>query len=91
MIELVLAIFVIPKIISPLAIAKKRSGIRWILLAIGVFLITEILTVAIYFFTYALLVKFFHWQQDVYQFWLTKLVYKMALIGGFGSIEIIRR
>ncbi len=90
MIELVLAIFVIPKIISPIAKVKNRSGVRWSLLAIGAFFVTEILIVGIYFFTYALLAKFFNWQQDVYQFWLTKLIYIVALIGGLGSADIIR-
>jgi hypothetical protein len=91
MFELILAIFVIPKTISPVAKAAGRSVVLWNVFSIGVFLITEILIVAAYYITYELLAERFRLKQSAHHFWAASFVYVIALISGLLSVDVIRR
>jgi hypothetical protein len=90
-IEIVLLIWIIPKIILPLVKAQGRSKALWLLLAFSVFLATEFFVVSIYFFTFELLTLFFGWLQEPGKFWLTSFVYVLALVCGLTSVDMIRR
>ena len=91
MIELILAIFVIPKTISPIAKESGRSGIRWTFICITVFWAVEIGIASSYFFIYNLLAIFYRLKQAPPQYWLAPFVYIIAMVCGLLSVDIIRR
>lgn len=91
MIELILILWIIPKVISPLAKALGRSRVRWVLISIGVYFATEFLIIDVYFFFFELLTAFFGGLQTSSSFWLTSFVYIFATVCGLINVDLIRR
>ena len=91
MFELFWAIWVIPKFIYPIAKANGKSGIRWVFFTILIFLITEISIVGSYLYVYQNISSSYKLPENAEYFWMTYLVYVVALITGFLSVELVKR
>lgn len=91
MVEIILLIFVIPKMVTPLTKSNNRGKFQWLFLSLICFLTTEFSIVWILFLTAELLTIVFvdfHIAEIV---WLVSFVKVIGLVGGLLSVNMISR
>ncbi len=91
MFELVWAVWVIPKVIYPVAEANGKSGIRWTLLSIGIFFSIEAIILASYFYVYFSMLERYKLPKKPEYFGWTYVAYVTALLCGLLSVDLVRR